>query len=185
MTNNIIAHNCVGGRICQQIGVEYGNPFMWSIIPPTDFYYLYTHYNDLNYNNIKLEKVNTDYKLTIDDKVRVFYVHYKYDKNANTPVKKTKIDVFYNKIEEYILEKYDTRLARMKEAPLFIVTDREFPTKPENNFKKEDLLKYVDKKDCLVVTTDKMIKGDNVVYVKSKKLDPEEIAKIIIKERNL
>lgn len=185
MTNNIIAHNCVGGRMCQQRGVQYGNPFMWSIIPPDDFYYLYTHYNDLNYKNIKLEKLKTDYKLTIDGKIRVIYVHYKYDKNANTPTKKTKIDVFYNKIEDYIIEKYETRLSRMKEPPLFIVTDREFPTKPECNFKREDLMKYVGKEDCIVVTCDKTIEGKNVIYVRNKKLDPEEIAKIIIKELGL
>lgn len=185
MTNNIIAHNCVGGRICQQKGMRYGNPFMWSVIPPEDFYYLYTHYNELDYNKIKLEKIGTDYRVTIDGKVRVIYVHYKYDKNAKTPIKKTKIDVFYDKIDQYILEKYAIRLGRMKETPLFIVTDREFFSKPECNFKKEDLEKYVDKEDCLVVTCDKSIEGNNVIYVKNKKLDPEEIAKIIIKERGL
>jgi hypothetical protein len=85
-------------------------------------------------------------------------------------------------MDEYVEEKYRTRLKRMKENPLFIVTDREFMTKPECNFKKEDLMKYVDKDNCLVVTCDMDIKGDNVIYVKNKKLDPEEIARIIIKE---
>ena len=73
----------------------------------------------------------------------------------------------------------------MKETPLFIVTDREFPTKPECNFKKEDLMKYVGKEDCIVVTCDKTIEGKNVIYVRNKNLDPEEIAKIIIKELGL
>ena len=37
---NIISHNCIGARIYQQKNMEYGNPFMWSVIPPEDFWYL-------------------------------------------------------------------------------------------------------------------------------------------------
>ena len=46
---------------------------------------------------------------------------------------------------------------------------------------KKDIIKYVDKDDCIVVTVDKTIKGNNVVYVARKNLDPEVIAKIILR----
>lgn len=183
MTNNIISHNCVGARICQVKNMEYGNPFMWGVIPPDDFYYLYTHYDSIDYKNIKIEKERGDYKIVIDEKVNVYYVHYKYDANATTPIKKSGIDVYYNKIEDYILEKYNKRLERMKDKPVFVVTDREFSTKQWCNFKSEDLKKYVNKLDCIVVTCDTGITGGNVIYVPNKKLDPKDIANKIIKEK--
>ena len=117
MTNNIISHNCVGARICQQKNMEYGNPFMWCVIPPDDFYYLYTHYNEINYENIEIEEVNTDYKVLVDGKIAVYYVHYKYDKNAATPIYKNEINVYYNKIKDYVIEKYKIRLKRMVKTP--------------------------------------------------------------------
>ena len=185
MTNNILSHHCVSGRIYQQLGMQFKNPFMWCVIPPEDFYYLYNHYNEIDYKNIKLEKAGKDYKLTIGDKISIYYVHYKYDKDANVPIKKFKIDIFYNKIEDYILDRYYARLERMIDPPTYIVTDRIFMTKPECNFEKNDLLKYVDKDNCIVVTCDKTIAGKNVIYVPNKNLDPVDIAEIIIKELNL
>jgi hypothetical protein len=73
----------------------------------------------------------------------------------------------------------------MIDPPTYIVTDRIFMTKPECNFEKNDLLKYVDKDNCIVVTCDKTIAGKNVIYVPNKNLDPVDIAEIIIKELNL
>lgn len=183
---NIISHNCVGARIYQEKGMEYGNPFMWSIIPPNDFWYLYNHYDEINFNNIKLIKIKNDNVIVIDDKIKAYFVHYRFDKNAKTPIRRIKdgVDIYYNKIDEYILEKYSKRLERMKEQkikPVFIVTDREFVANKDLNMKKTDIIKYVDKEDCIVVTVDKGIKGNNVMYVARKNLDPEVIAKIILR----
>lgn len=182
---NIISHNCVSGRIYQMKGLKYETPFVWCIIPPEDFFYLYNNYDNINYKNIKINKENNDYRIVVDDKINVYYVHYKYDKNCTVVTKKTKIDIFYNKIEDYIIEKYFIRLERMKDKPIFIVTDREFPTKPQFNFKKDDLLKYVNKDDCIVVTCDKSIIGKNVVYSRSKNIDPKEIAQIILDNKHI
>lgn len=180
---NIISHNCVGGRIYQEKNEEYANPFMWCVIPPKDFYYLYTHYDEIDYSKIKMEKDKTDFKITVDDKFMFYYVHYKYSKTAKTPTLKSGIDVYYEKIEEYIKEKYFARLKRMKGKPLFIVTDREFVVRKDCNFKKDDLVKYLNKEDCIVVTCDKTIAGKNVIYVQNKNLDPKDIAKIILNKR--
>lgn len=182
--SNIISHNCVNGRLYQMLNMKYGNPFVWCIVPPNDFYYLYCHYNSIDYKKIKIEKVGNDYKCTIDDKISIYYVHYKYDERCTVPTRKTEIDVYYNKIEDYIKEKYFKRLERMADKPVFIVTDREFPTKSCFNFNDDDLLKYVDKEDCIVVTCNKNIKGENVIYVQNKKLDPKDIAKIILTNDN-
>lgn len=183
---NIISHNCIGARIYQEKNMEYGNPFMWSIIPPDDFWYLYNHYDEIDYSKIKLTKVKNDNVIVIDDKISVYYVHYRFDKNAKVPTRRIKdgVDIYYDKINEYIIEKYNTRLARMNELkvkPLFIVSDREFVVNKNLNFSKRDLLKYVDKEDCIVVTVDRTIKGKNVVYVAKRTMEPRDIAKIILR----
>lgn len=177
---NIISHNCVSGRIYQMEGLRYENPFIWCVIPPEDFYYLYKNYDKINYKNIVLEKENNDYKLIIDGKIRLYYVHYKYAEDCEIPTKKTEIDIFYNKIEEYIIEKYFTRLERMKDKPIFIVTDRIFATYPQYSFETDELLNFVDKDDCIVVTSDEIIKGKNVIYCDNRNVDTKEIADIII-----
>lgn len=184
-TLNIISHNCVGARIYQQKNEKYSNPFMWCVIPPNDFLYLYENFEKINFQNFKLEKDKEGYKIVIDNSVNVYYPHYKYSSFEKTPVKKAKdgIDVYYNKINEYIVEKYRTRLARMCGKPLFIVTDRDFIVNKQFNFKRSDLLKYIDKEDCLVVTADKTLSGSNVIYMSSTKLDPKDISKIILKSR--
>ena len=178
---NIISHNCVGGRIYNKKNLKYGNPFMWCVIPPDDFYYLYCNYNEIDFNNITLIKEKF-YKIVIDNKVNVYYVHYLYDKNATTPIKKTPIDIVYNRIDEYIIEKYKTRLERMKEKPIFIVTDREFIGTNKWSMKKDDIIKYLDKDDCIVAVYDKSIVGKNVVYMPQKNLDPKYIADLLINE---
>lgn len=183
---NIISHNCVSGRIYQMKGLRYENPFVWCVIPPEDFFYLYKNYNNINYKNIELKKEdNNDYKLIVDGKIRVFYVHYKYDETSIVPTKKTDIDIFYNKIEDYIIEKYFTRLERMKDKPIFIVTDRIFLSYPEFSFKKDDLLKYINKENCIVVTCDRNIIGKNVVYTDTPNIDTKEIANIILSDYNI
>lgn len=187
---NIISHNCVGSRIYQKKDLEYGNPFMWSIIPPDDFWYLYNHYDELNYDNIKLTKIKNDNVIIIDDKVKVYYVHYRYDKNAHEPTRRIKdgVDIYYDKINDYILEKYQTRLERMKKQgikPIFIVTDREFVANKNLNMYRKHLINYVNKDDCIVVTVDRTIKGNNVIYVAKKTLDPTTIADIILNKKKL
>jgi len=182
---NIISHNCTNGRIYQMKGLKYENPFVWCIIPPQDFLYLYNNYGVLNFRKIEIEKEGDDYKVVVDGKINVYYVHYKHDETAEKPIKRTPIDVYYNKIEDYIIEKYFNRLERMKDKPIFIVTDRIFPKKQKFNMSTEDLLKYVDKEDCIVVTCDRNIIGKNVVYSRDKNIDPIEIAQTILNEKRI
>lgn len=179
---NVISHNCVGARMYQQRNEEYGNPFMWCVIPPHDFSYLYSNYENINFNNFKLLKTNDGYKIVVDEKVNVYYPHYKYDPAAKTPTVRQKdgIDIYYKDIEKYIVDKYTTRLQRMHNKPLFVITDREFVVNKKFNFTRNDLLQYINKNDCLIVTADKTLTGDNIIYVPHKKLDPEEISKIIL-----
>ena len=176
---NIISHNCVGSMIYKEKGLRYENPFMWCVIPPDDFRYLYEHYDDIDFRRISLEKDGKFYKIVIDGKVSVYYVHYKYSKNATEPRVQNGMDLVYSGIEDYISDKYRSRLARMEGRPLFIVTDREYLVNKQWNFSKEDIERYVGKDDCLVAVYDRTIRGDNVVYMPERDMDPAEIAKIL------
>lgn len=177
---NIISHNCLAAEIYRQKGWQYENPFMWCVIPPDDFLTLYSHYNQIKFNEIELKKDGKYYEIVIDGKVNLYYVHYKYNKNAETPTKLNGVDIIYDKIEDYIVDKYKTRLERMTGKPLFIVTDREYLVNKQWNFKKEDLLKYVNKDDCIVAVYDRSIRGSNVVYLPEKDMEPKDIATILL-----
>lgn len=179
---DFISHNCVSGRMYQQKNIANGNPFVWCMITPDDFWYMYCNYDKINFNNIEIGKDKSSIKITIDGKVSVLYPHYKYSRDCQNPTKKSEIDIFYNKIDEFVVEKYRTRLKRMVGNPLFIVTDREFPELTQYNFSKNDLMKYVGRKDCVVAVYDKSIEGNNVIYLPKKNMDPKEISEIILKK---
>lgn len=185
MPLNVITNSCVGARIYQEKNMIYGNPFMWSIVPPDDFLYLYKNYDRINFGNYELTREGEDYKIIIDGRVNVYYVHYRYDENSTVPTVRDEIDVYYNKIEDYIKEKYETRLKRMTGKPVFIVSDREFYEKKWCTFTRDDLLNYVGKEDCIVATCDRSIVGKNVVYTPAKIMNPKDIAEIILKNKNL
>ena len=185
MANNIISHNCTAANIYKLKKMKYGNPFMWCIIPPEDFMYLYEHYHEINFENFKLEKNNRgEYWMVIDGKFKVFYEHYIYDENAVEPIRGT-VSLYMKDIENYIVSRYKARLARMKDEPLFIATDRDFYYRKEFNLEKEDLLKFVDKEDCIVATVDTGITGNNVVYIPKKDIDPKDIAEIILANKDI
>ena len=181
---NIISHNCVGAEIYRQQDCQYGNPFIWCVIPPEDFQVLYSCYKQIDFSKIKLEKDGKYYKIVIDGKVNVYYVHYKYSKEDKTPRRRKNGDILYSDIEKYIVDKYVTRLKRMSGKPLFIVTDREFIVNKEWIFKKEELEKYVGKDDCIVVAHDDNINGNNVVRMPEKNMQPKDIAAIILDRIN-
>ena len=122
---NIISNTCVGAGIYKNcLNKPYSNPFMWNLIDYDSMYKLIKNYDKINFKNIKVEKlnkeVNNSYAVIIDNSITIKYIHYRYDKTKTEPEIKG-VDVFYNKIEEYIKEKYLTRLKLMKEKPVFIV----------------------------------------------------------------
>ena len=121
-TGSIICNTCVGARIYENTNRGFNNPFIWNIIKPSDFIYLSKNYGNINFQNIKqiYDKINNMYGLRIDDKVNVYYPHYKYDKKYKNPTK-IGIDVYYCDIQTYIKTKYLNRLKRMHEKPLFIL----------------------------------------------------------------
>jgi len=181
---NIICNNCIGAMIYEKKGEEFSNPFMWCLIPQEDFITLINEFNNINFENITV-KNNI---VLIDNKVNVFYTHYKYG-DYQSP---TKIgsDVYVNDVEKYVREKYLKRLKRMldkKESPVFIISDR------KNGYGKyvfEDfsLLKNIHNcHNCILITDKKNIKNQKMrtIYVNDSNAAVSALADFVMKEIKL
>lgn len=121
---NIISNTCVGAGIYETKKEQFKNPFMWNVIDFQSMYNLIKNYDTINFENIELQKDNNwKMSIIIDNQVKVNFVHYKFSINDKTP-KKIGVDVFYNKIWEYVINKYTTRIDRLlkkPESPIFII----------------------------------------------------------------
>lgn len=120
----IISNNCLGGFIYRFLNKEFNNPFIWSLILNPYFEELIENLKTINYNDFTLNKSTKKldtFNLLINNKIKLDYIHYHFNENFNKPTicdkygkpDKTGVDVYYNKIWEYIVEKYLNRLNRM------------------------------------------------------------------------
>lgn len=124
---NIISSNCFAGYLYRDLlHYRYENPFIWTCIHNDDFLFLLEHFDEINFRNYEILKQTNDlykFKIRIDNKFEVFYNHHIFSKEYNIPTK-IGINVFYNKIWEYIKEKYEYRLTLMsKHIDLVAVDD--------------------------------------------------------------
>ena len=62
----ILGNDCTGARIYQAKGKEYNNPFIWCLVPPDSFSYLYNHYKNIDFNDIELKKDGEWYNIVIN-----------------------------------------------------------------------------------------------------------------------
>lgn len=124
---NIISNNCLNGYLYRDcLKEEFGNPFIWTVIDFNSMLYLIKNWNTINFKNYELVKDESwNFSIIIDNKVKVQYVHYKFNKNVEFRDKTGPgTDVESNKIWEYIIQKYEERLARMikkNEKPIFCI----------------------------------------------------------------
>lgn len=136
---NIISNNCVAAYIYKELlKEEYPHPFMWCYIYGKDFLSLIENYSSINFNDFELSNegnvLSNNFYIKVGN-VKLRYLHYYFDKNYKIPTLTgyNKTDVRYNKIWEYIVEKYTNRLKRFNqnEQPFIIWYD------PHNKFNKE------------------------------------------------
>lgn len=110
---NFIGNSCIASymtsRICRQ---QFINPFCWCIMDFDSCYNLVSHYNDINYHNIKLQNSNWDFSILVDNIVKIQFVHYKFDPNVQG-IQVNEPDVLSNQIWVYIIDKYIQRTQRM------------------------------------------------------------------------
>lgn len=120
---NIISQNCLSGHIYKKyFNKNYKNPFIWSVIDFNSMKTLIENWNSINFNNYELVKdKNWNFSIIIDKKVKVQYVHYKFSPKYN---KLTKVngDFYYNKIWEFIVDRYEklkNKMLEENEKPIF------------------------------------------------------------------
>lgn len=132
MTNipNIISNCCAGGYLYQKLNLSYGNPFIWSAMLPSDFIYLYQHFDEINFANITLSHSNMHgqgdiEKIRVDNVIDIHYTHYRLSLLDEMP-RKAGLDLFYKYSYKYVVAKYRERLQRMNTScgkPKFIICD--------------------------------------------------------------
>ena len=152
---NIIGDSCVASNITLDVlHQEYINPFCWNIIDHISFGYLIKNYKNINFNNYYLRKHPSyeEYYLIIDDNIEVLYHHYREDKKCKTIIKKDN-HVYFCDIQQYIIEKYKSRL-KLNSSPIFIIgSSWEIETDKYEKF--EYIIKQNIEKYPLIVITNK------------------------------
>lgn len=188
---NLISEDCHGAFTYEEMGEQFANPFMWSYITKNDMYYLIKHYDEINFQNYEIAKSFVRnrpkdkmdiFRIHIDDKIDIHYSHYHFSKNDNK-IRIQKPEVYWNKIWEYVVEKYEKRLKRMKDKPIFFVNFARQEYNEENrrrllteDFKykiiiiteNEDELKYITEKKMIIVDKTEPLSMDGLPnrYVK-------------------
>lgn len=127
---NLVSNSCVGAYLMRDhYRYQYNNPFCWSFILVDDFVTLMKEWDNIDFMNYTVDKcgkkLEDGFKTVIDGKVTLLWYHYKFSPKFARPTTKG-INVFYNRIWEYISEKYEERTRRMlaaKEDPVFIFAD--------------------------------------------------------------
>lgn len=120
----VITNNCMGGYFYRDVmKVGYNHPFFWGTMK-CDILKLIAKWDSIDFKNYKvLKDKNMTFSLNIDNTINYKLIHYHYSKK-DTIVRKNDHDVFYAKIEDYIKEKYTSRLNRMlkeKNKPIFAI----------------------------------------------------------------
>ena len=123
---NIISQNCLAGNIYKNhLKSKFENPFIWTVIDFNSMLFLIQNWNTINFKNYELVKDdNWNFSIIINGKVKVQYVHYKFNPKCKTPILDNVGSIHYYKIWEYIIQKYKERLNRMlekKEEPIFCI----------------------------------------------------------------
>lgn len=122
---NIISNNCAGAAIYKYVlNSPYKNPFIWCT---TNLEELIPHFYEINFARIKLynESPNLDkvWHIHIDEKIDCRFLHAKFDASKTTPYIHD-VDVYYNKIWEYLFDNYRKRVHRMlsdHDIPIYIL----------------------------------------------------------------
>ena len=124
---NLICNNCVGARVYEALNKQYTNPFIWSLVRPDEFVYLINNYNNIDFNKRELILIDNTLSIRIDNKVTAVFVHHIKDERYSEYTKlsiNNQMQARYKYMDEFILDRYDARVSRMTESPIFLISDR-------------------------------------------------------------
>lgn len=171
---NLVGNTCVASYITRDcLKQPFVNPFVWNIINFESCYNLVKYWDKLNFKNYELIKdKNWNFSIIIDNKVKVQYVHYRFSKEHSKLIIKNN-DVYYNRIWEYIIEKYNKRIINIrKENPIFIFAtaneglSRHIPFTLEEQKKLEEL----NSPYKIIISFKNMINSNKLICIKQDKI---------------
>ena len=183
---NILPNCCIVGDYCENKHIQYFTPFVWNTFFPDDIKILIKEYKNLNFSNIRLVKYKDTkyYGINIDNKITVYYIHYLY---ADHELKRDNYlkEVTGKNIEEYIINSYNRRLARLdiNEKPKFLfITNRQAYADilGKNETSEEwqeiiNLLKENDYKGIVFTKFDTLKENENVKVIKITNDNPKHV----------
>lgn len=129
---NLIGNCCISNFLLRKYGYGNMNPFTWVVLDFDSMCYLITNYDKIDWFKIRISRKKHPafkdkdlYELTINEKLKISYIHYLFDKNCKEPkLDKNGKEVYYYRIWRYIVEKYIERANRMLKNnmdPVFII----------------------------------------------------------------
>lgn len=131
-------------------------------------YNLVKYWDEIDFTNYELVKDdNWNFSINVDNKVKIQYVHYKFSPKYSKPTK-VDVDIFYNKIWEYITDKYNSRVNRMlksKEDPIFIFACAKGAVNKRSSFtlEQQEKLASLNSKYKIILSFDNMIKNEKIL----------------------
>lgn len=194
---NIVASNCIGGRIYEENNSEYKSPFIWNVIKLSNFIKLILNYDKINLENIssyftykeckKDEYNNICSTILLDNKIKIYFIHHHYDINETVLTHKIErikspgeYDMVGNDILLYLEKAWKNRCKRIKSEPIFIYWDGILC----NDCSIKKLLNIIPKlkyKLILISETDySKYNNDKFIYVKKTSSNTKIMAKKII-----
>lgn len=127
---NLIGNDCTASFITRDLLKQgFENPFVWTRIMDETFIWLLENYENIDFWNYKITKDNRIgdpkcfFYVSYDEIHKVKYGHHRFDAKCNVPTK-VGMDVRYERIWEYIADKYEKRLGRMKDDPIWVISSQ-------------------------------------------------------------
>ena len=130
----IIPSDCTGGHLYSHLNKPHNHPFFWCVIEPKDMLILCTDFNNIDFDNIDIEKsskreewstAKNTFDIIIDSKIRIHYIHNILSMKDNE-VRRVGGNFYYRYAYKLTYENYIKRLKRMKstkEHPCFLITE--------------------------------------------------------------
>lgn len=124
---NIIGNSCASSYVVRDlIKEQFSNPFVWCSVTEADIIYVIYNYDNINWNDFKIELYENktfhvkNVKVIVNGKIEIKYPHYCLSK---TDTKVDGINVFSKDIVNWVSSKYLERVNRMKLAgrPFYIL----------------------------------------------------------------
>lgn len=172
---NLIGNSCIASWITNSnLKQKFINPFCWNIMDFNSAYNLVKNYETIDYSNYKLIKDNNwNFSIIVDNLVTIQFVHYKFSPKYDKPTKIGE-DIFYNKIWEYIIEKYEERIKRLleeKAEPIFIFACAKSAENKRSSFTLEEQkkLEKLNSKYKIILSFDNMINSDKFICISQTK----------------